>query len=413
MVQAGLRRREGATMTDAAEVSGMTRTEELLEREARHAPGLWKPDIVFTHGEGVFIYDAEGRRYYDCMAGIAVASLGHAHPRLIEAIATQAGRLIICSQSHGNDTRTEFLEELFSFVQPPLQRAFMASSGSEVNEAALKWARVATGRRRFGAARRGFSGRTMGALSLTWEPKYREPFMPTGTEVTFIDYNSVEQLEEALTDEVAALLLEPIQGEGGINEAEPEFLERARELTRERGALLIMDEIQTGVGRTGRFLATERYGVEPDMVTLAKGLGGGVPVAALLMTDEVARAMPSGGHGTTFGGNALAAAAGLAVLRELRSADLLGHVGKVGRSFREALEQLDSPLVKSVKGRGLLLGLELTVPAAEVMKELRDLGVLTINAGDNVIRLVPPLIISEDEAAEVASLIGTALARVS
>src|SRR5690625_27138 len=413
MVQAGLRRREGATMTDAAEVSGMTRTEELLEREARHAPGLWKPDIVFTHGEGVFIYDAEGRRYYDCMAGIAVASLGHAHPRLIEAIATQAGRLIICSQSHGNDTRTEFLEELFSFVQPPLQRAFMASSGSEVNEAALKWARVATGRRRFVAARRGFSGRTMGALSLTWEPKYREPFMPTGTEVTFIDYNSVEQLEEALTDEVAALLLEPIQGEGGINEAEPEFLERARELTRERGALLIMDEIQTGVGRTGRFLATERYGVEPDMVTLAKGLGGGVPVAALLLTDEVAQAMPAGGHGTTFGGNALAAAAGLAVLRELRSADLLGHVNKVGRSFREALEQLDSPLVKSVKGRGLLLGLELTVPAAEVMKELRDLGVLTINAGENVIRLVPPLIISEDEAAEVASLIRTALARVS
>lgn len=399
-------------MSEAQAVTDGTRTQQLLAREAKHASGLWQPDVVFTHGDGVFIYDAEGRRYYDCMAGIAVASLGHAHPRLTEAISEQASRLIICSQSHGNDTRTEFLEELFSFVQPPLERAFMASSGSEVNEAALKWARVATGRQRFVAARRGFSGRTMGALSLTWEPKYREPFMPTGTPVDFISYNSVSELEAAVTDETAAVFLEPVQGEGGINEATAGFMAAARQLTRERGALLIIDEIQTGVGRTGTFLASEAYGLEPDMVTLAKGLGGGVPVAALLMTDAVARSMPAGGHGTTFGGNALAAAAGRAVLREIREAGLLEQVRATGQYFREQLFELGNPRITGVRGRGLLLGLVLDTAAAPVMSRLRQLGVLTINAGENVIRLVPPLIINREQVDAVVALINEALATV-
>ncbi len=385
---------------------------DLLQREAKHNTGLWQPDVAFVRGEGIFLHDADGRKYYDCMAGIAVASLGHAHPRLVEAISRQAGRLIINSQSLGNDTRTEFLEKLFSLVRPPLQRAFLANSGSEVNEAALKWARVATGRQHFVAARRGFSGRTLGVLSLTWEPKYREPFAPFSTPATFVGYNDVAELEEAVTDQTAAVMLEPIQGEGGVHEASQEFMEAARRITRERGALLILDEIQTGVGRTGRFLASERYGVEPDMVTLAKGLAGGVPIGALLMTDAVCRTMPAGGHGTTFGGSPLAAAAGLAVLDELADNGLMEHVQDVGTYFREQLSQLDPALVTAVRGQGLMLGVELAVPAAPVMAAMRERGILTINAGANVIRMVPPLIITREQIDEIVSLTAESLAAV-
>lgn len=382
----------------------------LLERESRHSSGLWNPDVSFVRGEGVWIIDADGNRYLDCMAGIAVASLGHAHPRLTAAIAEQAGRLIICSQSHGNDVRTEFLELLFRFVKAPLERAFMASSGSEVNEAALKWARAATGRSHFVAARRGFAGRTMGALSMTWEPKYREPFMPTGTPVTFVDYNDVAQLEAAVTADTAAILIEPVQGEGGIHEVDEAFAVAARQAADRHGALLIVDEIQTGAGRTGTFLASEGWPVSPDMVTIAKGIGGGVPIGVLLMTDAVARAMPAGGHGTTFGGNALASAAGLAVLREFRDHGLLEHVRETGEYFRDRLLELDPAMVRAVRGRGLLLGLELHQPAAPVMAALRRHGVLTINAGTNVIRLVPPLVITRSEVDEVISRLRLALA---
>lgn len=384
--------------------------QELLKREAEHSSGLWNPAVSFTRGEGIFIWDADGKRYYDCMAGIAVASLGHGHPRLVQAISEQAAKLIIVSQSHGNDTRTEFLEELFSFVKPPLKRAFMASSGSEVNEAALKWARAATGRHHFVAARKGFAGRTMGALSLTWEPKYREPFMPTGTPVTFVDYNDAAALEDAITDKTAAVLLEPLQGEGGIHEADAAFIETARRVTRERGALLIIDEIQTGAGRTGTFLASEAWQVEPDMVTLAKGLGGGVPIGVLLMTDEVAEAMPAGGHGTTFGGNALASAAGRAVLREFRNEGLLEHVREVGQHFRDRLAQLDPAKVQAVRGRGLLIGFELRQPAAAFMAKLLERGVLTVAAGTNVVRFVPPLVITREQVDEIVELVEEALA---
>lgn len=395
-------------MTEPATASN----QELLQREAEHSSGLWDPAVSFTHGEGIFIWDADGKRYYDCMAGIAVASLGHGHPRLVQAISDQAARLIICSQSHGNDTRTEFLEELFRFVKPPLQRAFMASSGSEVNEAALKWARAATGRSHFVAARKGFAGRTMGALSLTWEPKYREPFMPTGTPVTFVDYNDSAALEAAVTDETAAVLLEPLQGEGGIHEADSEFVAAARRATSERGALLIIDEIQTGAGRTGTFLASETWPIEPDMVTMAKGLGGGVPIGVLLMTDAVAKSMPAGGHGTTFGGNALASAAGRAVLREFRNEGLLEHVADVGQYFRERLAALDPAKVRTVRGRGLLIGFELREPAAAFSAALLEKGVLTVGAGTHVVRFVPPLVITREQVDEIVALVAEALATV-
>ena len=386
-------------------------TQEILEGDAEHNSGLWNPNIVFTHGDGVMIYDAEGNAYIDCLAGIAVASVGHANLRLAKAISEQAQKLIVCPQNLGSDTRVRFYDKLFEFVPEwtGLTRVFMANSGSEVNEAALKWARAVTGRPRFVSAKRGFSGRTMGVLSITWEKKYREPFEPLKYENDFIAYNKVEELDEFITDETAAVFLEPVQGEGGVHPAEREFLEAARRLTQERGALLIMDEVQTGVGRTGKFLATEHYGVAPDMVTLAKGLGGGVPVGALLMTEAVALGMPKGGHGTTFGGNPLAAAAGLAVLEEIEERELLQNASEVGSYFQEQLRALPSPKIRTVRGLGLMIGVELKEKVAPYIDALKDAGVMTINAGATVVRFVPPLIITRAEVDEVVERFGRVL----
>ena len=372
-------------------------TASILARAARHDAGLWQPDVVFVRGEGCWLWDAEGQRYLDCMAGIAVASVGHANPRLAAALARQAETLIVCPQNLGNDVRTDLTDALFRHLPAPLERVFFGNSGTEANEAALKWARVATGRRTFVAAKRGFSGRTLGSLGLTWEAKYREPFQPLPYEADFVRYDDVDALRAAVTDETAAVVLEPVQGEGGVHPASGDYLAAAREITRENGALLIFDEIQTGAGRTGRFLACEHAGVIPDMVTLAKGLGGGVPIGALVMTDEVAKAMPTGGHGTTFGGNPLAAAAALAVLQEIDAHDLLRNAAETGAYFRDRLGELPSDRVRDIRGIGLLIGLELKEKAAPVISALRDRGVLCINAGATVVRFVPPLTITRDE----------------
>lgn len=381
----------------------ITKAQEMLEQDQEHNSGLWNPDTIYTHGKGVKIWDADGKEYIDCMAGIAVASVGHGNERLANALAEQAKKLIVCHQSWGSDTRVNFYEKLFKFIPEfmGLTRVFLANSGSEVNEASLKWARVATGRKRFVAAKRGFTGRTMGTLPLTWEKKYREPFEPLGYEADFITYNNIEDLNKAITEETAAVWLEPIQGEGGIHPATQEFLEAARRISSEHGALLIFDEVQSGAGRTGKFLATEHYGVKPDMVTLAKGLGGGVPIGALLMTDEVAQKMPKGGHGTTFGGNPLAAAAALAVLEEIEARDLLKNVTEVGDYFKAQLGAITSPKIRAVRGKGLLIGVELKEKVAPYIAALKKEGVLTINAGATVIRFVPPLIITRQEVDEV------------
>ncbi len=387
-----------------------SRTAEILAAAETHGSGLWHPDVVFVRGAGALIYDADGREYLDCLAGIAVASVGHANERLADALARQARRLIVCPQNLGNDVRTEFVDKLFQFVRPPLTRAFLGNSGAEANEAALKWARVATGRRRFVAAQRGFSGRTMGVLPLTWEPKYREPFAPYDTEVEFVPFNDVVALEAAVDDRTAAVLLEPIQGESGIRPATQEFLAAARAATKRSGALLVLDEIQTGVGRTGTFLASEAFDIQPDMVTLAKGLAGGVPISALLMTDEVAGAMPKGGHGTTFGGNPLAAAAGLAVLEEIEERHLMTNAARLGERLMAGLRSAGS-VVKEVRGRGLLIGVEMNVPVGPVIEALLAEGVVTTSGGGDTVRFLPPLVIDEAQVDEVVARARRAFAR--
>lgn len=388
-------------------------TASILAQDAKHRSGLWEPDVVFVRGDGVRLYDADGTEYLDCMAGIAVASLGHGHERLALALAEQARKLIVAPQNVGNDTRTQFVSKLFEFVEPPLERVFLSNSGAEANEAALKWARAATGRNRFVALRNGFSGRSGGVLPLTWEPKYREPFGPYGSEVEFVPMGDAAALEDAVNERTAAVLLEPIQGESGIRPVPTEYLELVRRLTRERGTLLIFDEIQTGVGRTGTFLASQPSGVSADIVTLAKGLGSGVPIGATLMTADVAAAMPKGGHGTTFGGNPLAAAAGLVVLQEIEERGLLAHAQAVGARLMNGLRTVGAGVVKEVRGRGLMIGVETAVPAGPVIEALRQAGVLTIAGGGDTIRFLPPLIISEAEVDEVVRRAATVFAELS
>ncbi len=387
-------------------------THELLQREARHHSGLWSPRRAFVAGDGCTLIDADGNRFLDMMAGIAVASLGHAHPDLTEAIAAQAGRLVTGPQNLANDVRTDFLEALFRLAPAPLNRAFLSSSGSEANEAAIKWAHAATGRSVFVACKRGFHGRTLGALPLTWTPAYREPFEALlGHEARFVSYGDVDALDAAIGDDVAAFVMEPVQGEGGIHPADRAFVQEARRLTRERGALLLFDEIQSGAGRTGRFLAHQHFGVDADVVTMAKGLGGGVPIGATLMTDAVAEAMPAGGHGTTFGGNPLAAAAGLVVLRALEDG-LLQHVAEVGDHLHARLNELaeSEPRVRSVRGLGLMVGIEFKEKVAKIAEALENRGVLAIPAGATVLRFVPPLVVSTSELDRAVEALRGALA---
>jgi LysW-gamma-L-lysine/LysW-L-ornithine aminotransferase len=385
-------------------------TSAILATEARHGPGLWRQEVAFVRGQGARLWDADGREYLDCMAGIAVASLGHADPALARAIAEQAGRLVVCPQNLGNDTRAAFLDALVARMPAGLTRVFLANSGAEANEAALKWAAIATGRRRVVAAKRGFAGRTLGVLAMTWEAKYREPFEPLAIPVEFVPYDQVAELEAAVSDETALIWLEPIQGEGGVHVAGAPYLRRARELADERGALLAFDEIQCGVGRTGRFLACEHAGVVPDMLTLAKGLAGGVPIGALVMSERVAAAMPTGGHGTTFGGNPLAAAAALAVLQAIEERGLLAHATAMGERLRRGIEALGSERVREVRGLGLMVGVELKEKVAPVVDALRERGVLTISGGATVIRFLPPLVIGEDEVDEVVRRFAQVLA---
>lgn len=384
-------------------------TKSLLERERVHNSQLWSPDLALARGSGALLYDADGNEYIDMLAGIAVASLGHGHPRLVKAITEQAAKLISCPQYIVNEPRVALSEKLFEFIAPPLTRVFFANSGAEANEGALKWARAATGRSRFVAVRRGFSGRTLGVLPLTWEPKYREPFGPYPFEVEFVDPEDHRALEQQVDERTAGVLLEPIQGESGVRPLSDEFLRAARAACDASGTLLVLDEIQSGVGRTGTFLASQPSGIVPDIVTLAKGLGGGVPIGAVVMTERVARAMPAGGHGTTFGGNALASAAALAVLTEIEESGLMKRAARLGALIVEAIEALRSPLIKEVRGRGLLIGIELTVDASAAISALRRAGVLTINGGANVIRFLPPLIIPEDQALGAVARLGRVL----
>jgi acetylornithine/LysW-gamma-L-lysine aminotransferase len=367
--------------------------------EARYGLGLYvSRGITLVRGAGAYVWDSDGRRYLDGTAAYGVASLGHCHPAVVDAISQQAATLIACSGSFGNDQRAQLYAELMTVLPYGLTRVFFCNSGAEANEAALKFARLTTGRHGVVAAQRGFHGRTAGALTATWEPKYREPFEPLLPGFTYIPYNDEAALDAAITDDIGAVILEVVQGEGGVRPGTTAFLHRAQQLCRERGALLILDEVQSGFGRTGTFFACEAVGIEPDILTMAKGIASGFPMGAVALGERVAKLSP-GQHGTTFGGGPLACAAARATLRVLTETNLPAQVERLSGLFFERLRAIPSHRIREVRGRGYMIGIELTEPAAPYIAAAQERGLLVINAGANVIRLLPPLILTEADIA--------------
>ena len=365
--------------------------------EQAHTAGVYpKRPVVITRGQGARVWDEEGREYIDATSGQGVALLGHAHPAVARAIAEQAQTLITCPEIFFNDRRAQFLERLTSLAPAGLTRAFLCNSGAEAVEAALKFARLATGRKGIVATIRGFHGRTMGALSATWEPKYREPFQPLIPGFTHIPYDNLETAEKAIGPETAAVIVEAVQGEGGVRPASPGYLSGLRRLCDERGALLILDEIQTGLGRTGRWFACQHTGVVPDLMALAKGLAGGVPMGAVLIGPRVG-SLPPMSHGSTFGGNPLACAAALATLDVLEKEKLPEQAAEKGEYLLGRLRRIEADKVREVRGIGLMIGVELRERVTPYLMALMRLGVLALPAGPTVLRLLPPLVISYDE----------------
>jgi acetylornithine/N-succinyldiaminopimelate aminotransferase len=352
------------------------------------------PKRVFVRGEGCYVWDADGRRYLDLLAGIAVNALGHAHPTVLSAITGQIATLGHVSNFFATPAQVALASRLTAMTGADDARVFFTNSGTEANEAGFKITRM-TGRTKIISTEGAFHGRSMGSLALTHNPKYREPFVPLPGEVIFVPYGDVEALALAASDEVAAVVLEPIQGENGIVVPPPGYLRRARQICDQHGALLWMDEVQTGMGRTGSWLAHVEEGIRADIVTLAKGLGNGFPVGACLATGPAARLLGPGSHGSTFGGNPVAAIAGLAVIAVIERDGLLDHVTAMGEHLTSAVDQLAHPLIIGVRGRGLLRGIVFAEPvAAAVSDAALDAGFIVNAPGPQVLRLAPPLVVT-------------------
>ncbi|KQZ82323.1 acetylornithine aminotransferase [Microbacterium sp. Root166] len=371
---------------------------------------------MLVRGEGSYLWDADGKRYLDFLAGIAVDSLGHAHPVFVEAIATQAATLAHVSNYFATPPQLELAARLKRLAGTGESgRVYFGNSGAEANEAAFKLARLHGGadRPRILALKDAFHGRTMGTLALTGKPWMQEPFLPMTPGVEFID-SSVEALEAAMDDRVAALFVEPVKGEAGVIDLPEGFLQAAREITRSHGALLIVDEIQTGAGRTGEWFAFQHAGIVPDAITVAKGMGGGFPIGAMITFGAASDLFYPGTHGSTFGGNALGTAVAGAVLGEIERAGLVENAAERGEQLRTAILGIDSDLIGGVRGRGLLLGVALTHPIAKAVVAAAQEHGLIINApNDETIRLVPALTIGDVEIDEFVSLFAHALSTVA
>ncbi|MFE0105101.1 acetylornithine transaminase [Streptomyces sp. NPDC059009] len=354
------------------------------------------PRLPLVRGQGVKVWDAEGTRYLDFLGGIAVNSLGHAHPAFVEAVSRQLTSLGHVSNFFIAEPTVALAERLLELTGRP-GRVYFSNSGAEANEAAFKMGRL-TGRRHMVAADGGFHGRTMGALSLTGQPVKRTPFEPLPGAVSYVPYGDTEALRAAVTEETAFVILEPIQGENGVIPPPPGYLSAAREIASAKGALLILDEVQTGIGRTGHWYAAQAEGVEADVVTLAKGLGGGLPIGATLAFGPAAELLTPGAHGSTFSGNPPVCAGALAVIDTIERDGLLANAKTQGERLRAGVAALGHPLVEEVRGEGLLIGIALREPrAAEIQQAAQDRGLLVNAAKPDVIRLAPPLILDDDE----------------
>ncbi len=389
-------------------------TEELMQGAHQYLMDTYaRYPLALARGQGTKVYDVEGREYLDFLAGVAVNVLGHCHPKITLALQQQAQHLIHTSNLFYTEPQVKLAKVLVdhSFAD----KVFFCNSGAEANEAAIKlarrWAHAKDGAGRYEIVSmlNSFHGRTLATLTATGQDKVQKGFEPLPEGFRYVPFNDVEALSNAVTARTAGILVEVIQGEGGVRVATPAFLKACRDISRERGALLMLDEVQTGIGRTGRLFAYEHFGITPDVMTLAKGLGGGVPIGACLATDDVAKAFTPGSHASTFGGNPLVCAAALAVLEViLEDRDILGQCARSGEYFMKSLQELQGrcPAVTDVRGLGLLIGVEVTLDARELVHDLRKRGILVNATSERVLRFAPPLIVTQAEIDRVVVTLG-------
>lgn len=351
-------------------------------------------DIVLVRGRGATLYDDQDRAYIDCASNVGVSNIGHANEAVAKAIHDQYLELGNCYSMFYNPVRARLAERLVGLAPDGLTRVFFCNSGTEAVEGALKFARATTGKKEIVAAMRGFHGKTMGALAATWGPEYQKPFTPMMPGLKHVPFNNIEKLEASLGEDTAAIILEVVQGEGGVRVGEREYFQKVRSLCDERGILLIIDEVQTGFGRTGSMFACEQF-VMPDILCLAKSLAGGIPMGAVLCSESIA--VPVKSHTSTFGGNPTACAAALASLDVIEEKGLVEKARSLGAYFMKALESIESDKVREVRGLGLMIGVELKEKAGPYVQQLMDRGIIVLLAGATVIRLLPPLVITREE----------------
>ncbi len=390
-------------------------SKELLSLSERYLMATYRRyPLVVVRGDGSRVWDAEGREYLDFVSGLAVCNLGHSHPGVVEALKDQASRLLHISNLYHIEPQIRLAQVLcnHSFAD----RVFFCNSGAEANEGAIKLVRKyfhdrGEGRYRIITAHGSFHGRTLATLTATGQERFHRGFEPLPDGFDYVPFNDVEALEGAIGPETAAVMLEPIQGEGGVNLPSPDYLREVRSLCEREGILLILDEVQTGIGRTGRLFACEHYGVEPDVMTLAKGLGGGVPIGAVLAREEVAKAFTPGSHASTFGGNPLSTRAGLAVMEAVLEGGFLERVEEMGTYLMEGLEALRGTFgfIKEVRGKGLMVGMELTVSGGAVVEACLERGLLINCTAEKVLRFLPPLTVSREEVDRMLCILEEAL----
>jgi LysW-gamma-L-lysine/LysW-L-ornithine aminotransferase len=378
-------------------------TETIKTLESRHTSGVYtKRPVVIARGMGAHLWDNTGKEYIDCVGGQGTANVGHANPEVARAIAEQAQTLISCPEMFFNEKRASLEEKLGEITG--LERVYLCNSGTEAVEASLKFSRLFTGRKEIVATMRGFHGRTFGALSATWEKKYREPFEPLVPGFSHIPYNDLAALNSAVTDQTAAVILEVVQGEGGVRPGTAEFLHGAEQICHTRGALLILDEVQTGFGRTGRLFAFQHYDLHPDLLCIAKSIAGGLPMGATLFSAQLGE-LPPQVHGSTFGGNPLACAASLAAINFIQNNRLPDRAAELGTWFQEQLAEINSPMIREVRGLGLMVGIELKQKVTPYLAALMELGVLALPAGLSVMRFLPPLVIEKEDLEKVVNAV--------
>jgi acetylornithine/LysW-gamma-L-lysine aminotransferase len=372
-----------------------------IELEQKYELGVYpRRDIVLVGGKGARLFDDQGREYIDCASNVGVSNIGHAHPTVAKAVYEQYLTLGNCYSMFYNPVRARLAEKLVNLAPDNLTRVFFCNSGAEANEAALKFARAATGKPEIIAAMRGFHGKTMGALAATWGPEYQKPFEPMLPGLTHVPYNNFEKLQAAAGPQTAAILLEPVQGEGGVRVGDRKYFQKVRDLCNDLNILLIFDEVQTGFGRTGTMFACEQF-VVPDILCLAKSLAGGIPMGAVLCSEQIS--VPVKSHTSTFGGNPTACAAALASLKVIEDEGLVQKAQTLGAYFLDQLRQIESPKIREVRGLGLMIGVELKEKAGPYVQQLMEKGVIVLLAGPTVIRLLPPLVISREEIDRVVA----------